>query len=85
MAGIKSPPATLAAAPGLLLSAVQRPLSGWMVSAPGCTDGARVGGQRGGLVELQALHPREPLEAHAWAASQFSFLDLPINYFLGYF
>ena len=79
--GIKSPPATLAAARAcccLRFSALS--LVGW--SPPRDARLVLVLGQRGGLVELQPLLPREPVEAHAWVASQFSFLDLPINYFL---
>ena len=59
--------------PGLLLSAVQRPLSGWMVSAPGCTDGARVGGSGVASWNCSPSTPREPLEAHAWAGRSSAF------------
>lgn len=70
--------------PGLQ-SATQHPLSGLVAPAQRCADGRRVGGQWVGLVELQPLLAWELLQAYAWTASQCSFLDLPINYFMAPF
>lgn len=71
--------------PGLQ-SAVWHPLAGWGGPYPGPQWwGSRLVAASGPCGITPPVLIQEPLGAHAWAVSHFSFLDFTINYFLAAF